>query len=237
MAFVKWTLRERPPTDLVGVLDLVRRELLRSLFAIRREVNRMGGNVRSVTETDTVLQTDRKVYVDATGGDVVITLPPAADVNDFAFLIMKTDATTNTVTIVGQTGETINGADSKVLYAQFQAIEPLSDGANYAVVYDSNPGRIGTTVRVSIDTTVTPEMQCILVDATGAEVVITLREAAAAAEVGSQFLLIKKVDSSGNAVTPTAAAGDLIDGATTSPLTAQYESVELWPRTGVYDIK
>lgn len=64
-----------------------------------------------------------------------------------------------------------------------------------------------------------------LCDATSGAFAITLPEAGVLSE--SRILIIKKVDSSVNAVTVTRAASDTIDGATTYTLSSQYNSVTL----------
>jgi len=65
----------------------------------------------------------------------------------------------------------------------------------------------------------------VLVDATAGPVTITLL---ASATAGDGFrLVVKKVDSSANAVTVDGTASETIDGATTSTLSTQYDSVNL----------
>lgn len=64
----------------------------------------------------------------------------------------------------------------------------------------------------------------ILVDATGGAVTIELPPVATA--TGKQ-LAIKKIDVSGNVVTVDASGGDLIDGAATQPLVAQWDSIDI----------
>lgn len=98
---------------------------------------------------------------------------------------------------------------------------------------------LGVTVSITADDspyTVLSNGKFIRADATDGEVVVLLREATEAENSGVQFLIVKKLDSSGNAVTVTADGTQDIDGATTAPLTSQYESIEIWPRTEGYDI-
>lgn len=72
--------------------------------------------------------------------------------------------------------------------------------------------------------TVQPEDHTILVDSTTAAVTITLPPVGAKA---FRYLVVKKSDSSGNAVTVSAVGGALIDGAATVSLSAQYQTVIL----------
>lgn len=68
-------------------------------------------------------------------------------------------------------------------------------------------------------------------DASGGAFAITLPAAKTLADVTgedlSQLVVIKKKDSSANAVTVTRAGSDTIDGATTYALSAQYDSIML----------
>lgn len=63
----------------------------------------------------------------------------------------------------------------------------------------------------------------VLVDASSGAVVITL----AAASEQRAIVVVKKIDSSGNAVTVTAPGGETIDGAASVSLPGQYDSVRL----------
>lgn len=65
----------------------------------------------------------------------------------------------------------------------------------------------------------------ILCDATSGAFTITLP--VAGSQNGSRILIVKKVDNSVNAVTVSRAGSDTIDGATTVPLAAQYDSTVL----------
>lgn len=77
-------------------------------------------------------------------------------------------------------------------------------------------------VTKSANYTATANDQVILVDCTGGAVTITL-PAIATANRGKEYR-IKKIDASGNAVTVARSGSDTIDGATSSSLTAQYQS-------------
>ena len=64
----------------------------------------------------------------------------------------------------------------------------------------------------------------VLCDATSGAIVPTLP---AAASSTGQILTIKKIDSSGNAVTVTGNGAELIDGANTKVLSAQWASIQI----------
>lgn len=81
------------------------------------------------------------------------------------------------------------------------------------------------TIRtVTANTTVTATDQIILVDATAGAVTVTLDAATA---FGKKEIFIKKIDSSANAATITAAGTDTIDGAASISLATQYASADL----------
>lgn len=84
---------------------------------------------------DTLLTAqDVVVVVDATGGDVVITLPNAAVNINQVLIVKKIDASVNLVTVSGAGGQTIDGAGSVDLTAQYASLTLWSDGSNWHVI-------------------------------------------------------------------------------------------------------
>jgi hypothetical protein len=79
-------------------------------------------------------------------------------------------------------------------------------------------------VTVTENTTLTGENFTVLVDATAANVVITLP---AAADNESRLYNVKKIDAGANTVTADANASETIDGQATQVLTTQYQSMTL----------
>ena len=93
----------------------------------------------------TVLDTDRDklIKVDATSGAVTIALLAAATAGDgFQFAIKKVDSSVNTVTIDGNSTETIDGSLTKSLTSQYDVVILTSDGSNW---YISNSSAVQTT--------------------------------------------------------------------------------------------
>lgn len=111
------------------------RELSPLIGALRVEVNRLGGDPVTFTATGDVQQVDRTIYGDATDGAIDLTLPLAADVVDFHFFFKKTDSTLNSVWILPQSGEMIDGFTVYTLALQYAAIEMISDGTNYNIAF------------------------------------------------------------------------------------------------------
>jgi len=77
---------------------------------------------------------------------------------------------------------------------------------------------------VAAATTLGPSHDVLLVDATSGALTITLP---AVSGSGERQYVIKKIDSSGNAVTVDGNASETIDGATTSVLSSQYDTVRV----------
>jgi len=81
-----------------------------------------GGNslgIVTVTTNTTINKwTHYTVLVDATSGNITITLPAAASSSNVIFIIKKIDASANTVTIDANASETIDGNTTEVLASQ-----------------------------------------------------------------------------------------------------------------------
>ena len=74
------------------------------------------------------------VLVSASGGAVTITLPPASGNSGVVFSVKKTDASVNAVTVDGNGAETIDGAATYALTAQYQTVTVVCTGTSWAVV-------------------------------------------------------------------------------------------------------
>lgn len=76
----------------------------------------------------------KALFVDDSAASRTMTLPSAVEAgNGYAGIIAKASDAANTVTIDTQGGQTINGASSYVLTAQFQAVVIIPDGANWKI--------------------------------------------------------------------------------------------------------
>jgi len=92
------------------------------------------GGVRAVTAATTELMTDRLVLGDATGGAFTVTLLTAAGREGHEITVKKTDVSGNAVTIDGAGSETIDGATTVALSAQYSSRRLVSDGTNWHVI-------------------------------------------------------------------------------------------------------
>lgn len=91
------------------------------------------GAVRTFTASAALTAADEHALVDASGGNLTLTLPSAAGDVGRTFTVIKTDASANTVTVDPAGTETINGGATAVITRQHTALTIISDGANWRV--------------------------------------------------------------------------------------------------------
>jgi hypothetical protein len=90
--------------------------------------------VRNIT-ADATAGDGGLILADATGGAITVTLPAVADAGEgAAYLVKKTDASGNAVTIDGSGAETIDGGATVALAAQNDFAEVFCDGTEWWVV-------------------------------------------------------------------------------------------------------
>lgn len=77
---------------------------------------------REVTADTTLTGDDVVLYVDASAAGVTVTLPPAAGHGRRVLIVMKVDASANTVTVDGNGAETINGAATVTVFMQWTVL-------------------------------------------------------------------------------------------------------------------
>lgn len=78
---------------------------------------------------------DRYILVDASGGNITISLPSASDAeNKGVFEIKKTDSSSNLVIIDGNGSETIDGSTTVTINVQYEAISIVSNGTEWFIL-------------------------------------------------------------------------------------------------------
>jgi len=92
------------------------------------------GDVSSVNTNTTLDDTHSVVLVDATGGVVTITLPAVSGIVRRRYTIKKIDSSANAVTIDGNGAETIDGATTQNLAAQYDTLEIVTNGTAWFIV-------------------------------------------------------------------------------------------------------
>lgn len=93
----------------------------------------VGAKVTSVSATYTAAD-EYIILVDASGANRTINLPAASGVANRIYIIKKTDSSANTVTIDPNASETIDGATTKVLSAQYARIQIVCNGTNWFII-------------------------------------------------------------------------------------------------------
>ena len=97
------------------------------------EVEKMNFAYREVTAATTATAADRVIGVNTTSGAVTVTLPTAASVRSGFVLTIKdigAATETNPITVARSGSDTIDGATSITLYAQYSAATLISNGSN-----------------------------------------------------------------------------------------------------------
>jgi hypothetical protein len=84
--------------------------------------------------TYTISSSDTVIIADATSNNVTITLPVASGLTGYRFYVKRKDATANTVSIVRSGSDTIDGATSQTLDAQYTSATVVSDGSNWYII-------------------------------------------------------------------------------------------------------
>lgn len=100
--------------------------------------------VQTVTGTYAPSETDEILLCDASGGALTINLPTSVGKQGKEYCIIKTDSSVNTVTIDGNSTETINTDQTRVLTYQYEALNPISNNANWATRVPNIQGIIQT---------------------------------------------------------------------------------------------
>lgn len=163
---------------------------------------------------------DVMLLVSAALGNVNITLYTAVGNSGRKVRAIKTDTTTNTVTITPFGGQTINGASTAVLSRQYDAIALFSNGTVWFLLYRAlSPTVLAKTADYTVAVTDGDDV-IVLVDATAGAVTVNLYTA-----VGNKArkVTVVKVDSSANAVTVDPSGAQTWNGASTKALASQWD--------------
>lgn len=88
----------------------------------------------AVTDNTALSAAHYVVNASASGGAITITLPAASGCAGRVYVIRKSDSSSNAVTVDGNAAETINGAATYALTAQYQVVSIMSDGTGWIVV-------------------------------------------------------------------------------------------------------
>jgi Major tropism determinant N-terminal domain len=92
-----------------------------------------GKAVVAKTSNYTATSTDDTILVNATSGNVTITLPTSGISTGKIYTIKKTDSSSHTVTLAPSSG-TIDGQSNAVTSVQYTSLDVQFDGTNYWII-------------------------------------------------------------------------------------------------------
>jgi len=92
------------------------------------------GAYRSVTATGNVVSGDYLLVCDATAGAITMTLPSAALVPGRIYVFKRINSGANAVVVDPSGAETIDGAATHTLSAQWNSVTIMSDGTSWFII-------------------------------------------------------------------------------------------------------
>ena len=92
------------------------------------------GSVRSVSASTTITTSDYAILANSTAAAIAVTLPAASTVTGRIFFIKRVNAGANNVVIDPYAAETIDGAATHTLSAQWARIEIISNGSAWFII-------------------------------------------------------------------------------------------------------
>jgi hypothetical protein len=97
---------------------------------------RVNGTYTTSTQTSsyTITNSDTVVLVNATSGNVIVTLPAASGMTGYRFYVKRIDSSSNTVTIGRSGSDTIDGMTSFTLDIQYTAVGVISNGTSWYIL-------------------------------------------------------------------------------------------------------
>ena len=91
-------------------------------------------NVDESSAASSDQEAERVLRIDATSGNKTVPLLTAVGQQGVFYTVIKTDSSTNTVTVDPDGAQTINGASTYVLYRQFDSVTFLCTGTGWEIV-------------------------------------------------------------------------------------------------------
>lgn len=119
--------------------------------------------LRTVTaSTDTLTSGDLTILYDTTSNNITATLPTAVGRAGQRYILKRISGGSNVVTIATTSSQTIDGATTRKLGAQYQWIEVESDGANWVIVGQNRDGVVPLTdaATIAIDSELGVNFSC-----------------------------------------------------------------------------
>lgn len=164
-----------------------------------------------------------------TGGTTVANLPSVGTqfYRENLLTVKKIDSSTDDISLVPISGETIDGETQITFGQQYAGIQVISDGDEWRIVGTNplDPVWSGHVIEISgVGATISRPIQSLIVTTGASSRTVTLPDTNV---YKGCLVTVKKVDSGAGTVIIDGAGGDTIDGAANTVLTNQWESVTL----------
>ena len=126
---------------------LKQRNAANSAWLVRGPLAAAGVLAKTAAYTVALGDFGKLIDCDASGSDFTITLPAAATAGDGFPVAIENTGSSGTVTIDGNASETIDGATTVALGAQYDSILLRCDGSNWHIVADKRPAASGIVLQ------------------------------------------------------------------------------------------
>jgi len=103
----------------------------------------IGAAITTKSAAYTATANDETILANVSAGAFAITLPTAVGATGKIYIVKKIDSSANSVTVNTTSSQTIDGATSRLLTNQYDAIQVQGDGANWFIIANTF-GRNGT---------------------------------------------------------------------------------------------
>lgn len=117
--------------SLVAEGDTILGAPLSGYLATREWVHGSSNNARTITASGNVAGSDVMILADATSAAITLSLPAAVASKGKRLIVKKIDASANAITIDPSGTETIDGAATVSLSAQYQSVTIVCDGSTW----------------------------------------------------------------------------------------------------------
>jgi len=91
-------------------------------------------NTKTVSSDYTAVLDDDVILVDASAGEVTITLPSAIGINGYCFNIKRISDGSNNVIVAAPSEESIDGEDSQAITQQYMSFPIISNGSGWHIL-------------------------------------------------------------------------------------------------------
>lgn len=182
------------------------------------------GNVttQTVTTTTTLTNDNKLIFLDGSSGSYLVTLPTAVGNTGKEFTFVRTDTTTNTVSLDPFSVELINTLDLWQLQGFNRALTIVSDGSNWKVISDYAEYDAVRVLTSSASLTLNNDLVLL---SSASNMTITLPNPIGAAGKKIRFKKINPTTTSIMTILPF--SGETIDGAAQYRIAVPFHMVEL----------